>query len=404
MASDPWLEASFDAERIAFVTRRYEALRGLTNAGMGAALVAAAVTMHFLHASTAYPLSSSMAVMFIINVPSTAALEFEFRYRATFGRTEAPFEFATLVSWTGIFVMLGVLMDAIIMDRAPMRWASAAGIGLALSSGVVLLMDWRWRPHFAVPFCAGVAAVAMTAGATPAQHFPLWESDPLRAPVLLLANAFLGLGLVTSGMLDHRLLVSTLTPSHGASGATADMRARSATARTGFAAVVTACGLLTLCFPARQMALVLPFALIIAGVGHVIWKHFGRRPLARPDFWLDAEPFGLHPDTTIIFVLLAAAAVIDTAFISPAPVASTVVFALGSLWVCLRDWPFRRYYLSGAVVPLVLLPLAIRLEPARAFTLMLVACAAALTIESHFDGRSGEPQTLSRESDDADTI
>lgn len=396
---------TFDPDRVAFVTRRYEALHGLNNAGVGAALLIPALALTFLNASTAEPLSSSTGVMLLIWFPSLSAVEFEFRYRATFGRIEAPFEFATLVSWAGMFVMLGAFMDAIVMDRAPMRWPSSAGIALALSSGVILLMDGRWRPQFAVPFCAGIVAIAMTVGEAPAKYFPSWESDPLRAPVLLLANAFVGLGLVTSGLLDHRLLTATLTPFHGAAGMTAEMRRRSAGARTAIAAVVTGCALVTLCFPARHMNLVLLATLILAGLGQLIWK-YARRWTGRPwrDSWENPEPFGLHPDTTIIFVLLAAAAVIDCAFRWPAPMASTLVFAFGCLWVCLRDWPFRKAYLVGAIVPIVLVPLAVRLEPAPSFTLLLFACAAAVTAGSYFDGRGAGPSMSASKAEDADTI
>ena len=341
MASDPWLEASFDAERIAFVTRRYEALRGLTNALIGAVLLISALALQFLHASTAYPLLSHAAVMWLINVPFLGALEFEVRYRATFGRAEAPFEFATLPSWIGIYALLGAFMDGIIMDRAPLRWPSSAGIALALSSGVVLLMDWRWR----------------------------------------------------------------LTPFHGVAGQPAASRRRSASLRTMSAGLVATCALLTLCAPVPQMALVLPISIVfVAMLGGASAQWFIRRlRRLRSAQQEQTEPFGLHRHTSLMFVVLATAALVDVSVRGPAPICSTIVFALCSFWIALRDWPFRKFYLVGAVLPMVVLPLAARLEPARSFTLLLFACTAALTIESALDG-CGDTPTPCSEPEDADTI
>jgi len=395
--------AAFGADRIAFVTRRYEELRGLMLVSYGASLLFASVAMFFLHASTAHPMSPTGAMLFA--VLASDVTDFDRRYGDTFGRTHPPpFEFGMLASWTSIWVLIGALMDILVVGFVAVRWPSAAGIGLVISSGLVLLIDGRWRPYFVVPFCAGIVAIAMTAVVAPGENFPAWESDPIRTPVLMLANAFIGLGLVTAGALDHRLLAATLTP-HSARTGPGEALRRSARRLTGFSGLVAACALLTLCFPARHMFLVLPPALmIVTMVGVPRAFRWIRRLLRREPGNLPAPgSYGLHPDTMIMFVVLAAAAVIDAAYMWPAPLALTTAFAMSSFWIALRDWPFRKHYLVGAVVPLLVLPLAIRLAPAAAFTLLLFACSAALAVESYFDGRGHESLRVS-EFENADTI
>lgn len=382
---------AFDVAQIAFVTRRYEALRGLTQVALGGALLFSSVAMHFLYASTAYA-AQDFNFSFLIAVYTAAILELELRYQGTFGRTQPPpFEFGALASWTPVWVLIGAIIDLVVADFARVQSPSAAAIGLAISSASVLLCDGRWRPYFLVPLCAAVAAIVITAAVPHGVPFPSYESDPLRVPVFTLAYALIGLGLITAGAFDHRLLAATLTPFHGQGAISIEARRRSSTPRTVCAAAVTGGALLTLCFPAHAMVLVLPSTLIVAFVAIGMRSSIRQwRRVVAPARLAPAEPFGLHPHTLIMFVLLAAAAVIDTALLGPAPIALTVVFALSSLWIVLRDWPLRRHYLLGAVMPLLLLPVAIRLGAAHAFTLLLFGCAAALMAESHLDGRGGE--------------
>jgi hypothetical protein len=156
---------------------------------------------------------------------------------------------------------------------------------------------------------------------------------------------------------------------------------------------VGGCAAITLGFPAKEMVLVLPSALILAAVIVVlpvsIWQA-RRAERGKAGRALPPEPFALHPNTCIVFVLLGAAGVIDMAFAWPAPIALTLVFAFASLWVALRDWPIRKHYLVGAVLPLALLPLLVTLPAARSFTLFLFAVASALAIESYLDGRNAD--------------
>jgi hypothetical protein len=388
MSGEP-VATTCDVERIAFVTRRYEVLRGLSPAAFGAGLLFWSVALHFLQASTGYAMSTSLGLSLAVGLNVFAAAEFERRYRDTFGRTQpAPFEIGSLASWTILFVMLGAFIDAIAGARAPVRWPSAAGIGLGLSSAAVLLCDGRWRSHFVIPLAAAVAAVAMTASVTPAVFYPSYEDDPLRAPVFVLANAFIGLGLIAAGAFDHRLVVATLTPYHSRQS-WLDARHRSSRVRTTAAVLVGASALLTLAFPPKEMVIVLPLSLLlfltIVGMPVAVWR--ARRAQYRVARWSrPPEPFALHPHTPIAFVLLAAAGVVDTAFTWSAPIALTLVFAFSSFWIALRDWPVRRHYLVGAACPLAVLPFVLTLAPARAFTLLLFVTASALAIESYLDG------------------
>jgi hypothetical protein len=257
----------FDVERIAFVTRRYEALRGLTQVALGGALLFSSVAMHFLYASTAYAVSQGFTFSFLIAVYTATILELELRYQGTFGRTQPPpFEFGALASWTPVWVLIGAIIDLVVADFARVQSPSAAAIGLAISSASVLLCDGRWRPYFLVPLCAAVAAIVLTAAVPHGVPFPSYESDPLRVPVFTLAYALIGLGLITAGAFDHRLLAATLRPFHGHGAITIEARRRSSTPRTVCAAAVTGGALLTLCFPAHAMVLVLPSTLIVAFV------------------------------------------------------------------------------------------------------------------------------------------
>ena len=222
-----------DIDRIAFVTRRFNELKGLSMATTGAILLAGSLILRFLFASTTEAIEPVYFLNAALCSTTFSWLVFDRRYRATFGRTESSLSEASFVV-SNLLFMVGLTVD--MLAQKFVQWPSAAAIALALSSLVVVVRDWRWRLHHIVPLVAAVVAAAMTASVPAGAPAFNWEGDSLRGSVFLMAYALIGAGMMAAGLLDHALLVQTLRPAGVADGETglpARIRAGRSESRVG---------------------------------------------------------------------------------------------------------------------------------------------------------------------------
>lgn len=377
-----------DIERIAFVSRRFNELKGLQPAATGAILLAGSVLLRFLFASSSYAIEPAFflnAAMVSVNL---GWLVFEPRYRATFGRTQSTLGEAAVVL-PMILMMVGLMIDVVAHKAVhpSAHWPSAAAIALALSSFVVLVRDWRWRVHHVIPLAAAVVAAIVTFAVPVERPAFSWEGDSLRGSVFLLAYALIGAGMIAAGLLDHALLLRTLRPtSVDTSEHLSPKRSQAGRSESRLAGVVGGCALLTLFFPPGEMVLVLPLALTMVGfaLSMIFFRRARRLQKASPQA-IPAEALDETREIVVPLIVLAVAGIIDVALSSAGPVVSTVAIGAWSLSIAVRGWPTHRHYLLGAVTAAGLLLLMPQLVPAQAVTVCVLATAAALAIERYLD-------------------
>jgi hypothetical protein len=283
-------------------------------------------------------------------------------------------------------VTVGLLVDLI--SRGHNQWPSSAGIGLALTSTAVLLRDGRWRIHHLVPLAAGLTAAILTAAVSPANYVPSYEPDPRRGAAFLLAYAILGFGMLVAGLFDHGLLVRALTPPRAELRVTALARARSGVMSAQIAAITSVGALTTLAFASPLLGMVWPLLISVTFAFATVPLAIVRiRRWRRPAAAVPARPFALDDQTVVLMLCVALAALLDTGHADAGPIATAVAFGAASLWIAVRDWPFRKHYLAGTAASVWTLLMIPRTMPARAFLMFVAAAALALALENALDAR-----------------
>ena len=380
-----------DLRRIEFVTRRYIELRGLTPALLGAIVTLSAL---FARAS----LARDGALNTLFEVPMMAMMmaiaPIEIGYQLAFGRAKPPFwrDLAGAVPVVllagGIFADWGQLAG---MYQAP---ASVGALLFAMYASWISVRDWRWRPYYVLLCAASAIALATTANlAETGTYFT-------RALTYFRSYAVLGAGITAVGLLDHRLLITSLH--HAAPPPTIAQRIR-------FARLTS--------LTAMLLAAFIPVAFVMAGsddsslalglggafiVAYILmvgtfaraahrWRIASMRHRGAPDL-ASYSPLRV-PLTTAPLVM--AFAVIDAAafdVLAPVrlfPLASACAVGAASAWWAMREWPARSHYLVGAAAATatVILLIAAPMTPIRAFTWLVLTSSAGLAIETFVDYR-----------------
>ena len=75
----------------------------------------------------------------------------------------------------------------------------------------VLLRDWRYRPHYVVGLAAGVAGMVITWAVPLGLRVDGYRDAAVAVPYVL-NYALIGIALVVTGLLDHRLLARAMQP------------------------------------------------------------------------------------------------------------------------------------------------------------------------------------------------
>jgi hypothetical protein len=268
---------------------------------------------------------------------------------------------------------------------------SFAAIALAGCSIWVVARDWRWRLHHLVPATAGIVAAIITATAPPLLQ--RWgPEDPARSGLYLLSFTILGLGMVTAGLFDHRLLASSLGPRspRPSGGRMAIARAESGGPRAAIAAVVCAASGAVASWAGPQFITVaLPLALMAAlCVSQMVLALFQIAQGIRGGPSAAIPPVvKLHfgPDSLALLLVIALAVAIESAI--GARAIALVAFAIGgaSAWVAVRDWPYRAHYLIGVVTSASIVLASQQVDPPRLLAIVVCATSAALMLEGLFD-------------------
>ncbi len=392
-----------DIRRIAFVSQRYLELQGLGPACFGGVLILS-VRLHEATGASGRYGGAFQALVFAMLAAGYATNPLRQMYRRSFGDLVTTPRQRWLAGLPLQAVYFGALADILLSIDRPRSGPSLAAVALVAQSLWIVVRDWRWRAHYLAAATGGVAAMIAT-GSTPASP-DQWGIDPARSQAFLLAYTLMGLGIALSGLLDHRLLVSTLG---GVAGEASVKRSRPADrplfgASVALAAAVPASFCLLLpdnVLPAAQL-LVFTIGLVLAAGALatrqvvVAIRAFGGR--GRPTD--DGLRVPLDPDVvTALMAVVIAAAAEGALFPGQSPTLLTAAIGLAGGWLAVTGWTDRKQYVAWPIVATFLLAIMPRVQPARAFALFVLAMAAALLL-STLVGRSASSHRF----DHADTI
>jgi hypothetical protein len=384
--SEPRVE---DIQRIAFVTQRFHELQGLMPAMFGAGLILASLMAHGMSMSRFYVASPLQALNFANIFCVFSVIYLPRIYRQTFGEAVGTPRQKFLGLMPMLLVMIGFMADMFVEVGKPAP--SFAAAALASCSIWIVSRDWRWRIHHLVPAAAGIIAAIITATVPPLLN--RWGvPDPVRSEAYLLSLTILGLGMVTAGLFDHRLLASSLGPrSSGESGARLALaRADSGGTRAAIAAVfcIAAAGALWSVSP-RFISVALPLALMLSVfASQMLLALFQISKAVRRGALAAAPPvLKLHigSDSLVLMFVMALAAAIESAIGPRGVTLLTVAIGGASAWVAVRDWPYRGHYLIGTIASAAVVFFSTRVEPAQAFAMLVFAVSGAMMLEGLLD-------------------
>lgn len=376
-----------DIERIQFVTQRFTELEGLIPAAFGASLIIGTLIAHAVgHSPGREP---GRLVLTMVCSMAWVSSQLQGLYRRTFGDVVAAIRRTPFSAVSTVLVMFGVMAD-MYLPHSINPHPSLAAIALTLSSIWIVLRDGRWRVHHLVAVAAGIAAIAVTGTVPSADH---WSFDPAGSAAYLLAYSLIGLGILAAGLLDHHLLASTLRPARLGRARepehTADPAGGGLT-RVVVATMFSVAGAGSLwALSVRASPLMLPLLLILP-VGFTLLL-INRLPVERRFHKLD-----IGTDTLVIIFVFALAATLDGALLPRvAPGTLAVAIGLASAWIARRDWPHRKHYLIGTAASAAVVVLGMRVDPARALAILVLATAGAIAGEAWIDwwqaGRLSRP-------------
>jgi hypothetical protein len=376
-----------DLARIAFVTRRFDALQGLGAVSYGAALIVGVLAYEVL------PRELNPVQYFISAqiLAGAAAVPIQRYYRRVFGNVSRGDRFE--VAGRPRSLTPGVVVPSLVMMGLFLDLLNGGRLGTAASIGAAVLtvaslrttvQDWPHRCHHVIAVFAGAVALVVTASG-PTEHREIWQ--PMSEALVgyyMVACAIVGFALVATGLLDHHLLAQSFfgraTRVPGAPH-TAEYFAEPRISMAGAVCLSLVAFLAVRGWPstptsavALSMLIWLPLmaVMVLAGWRDAMWgldafkeaaqareaklKAFvaARLANASPDSLEvpDALPRSPPPDTIGHLVLplaMAGGALVDIAC-RPNGLPSMLAFALclSHARIAWRDWPARKHYVVGA--------------------------------------------------------
>ena len=186
-----------DLARVRLVTQRYGELRGLQPAAFALSGILGVWSVRMLFG----PAASIWGVVPGLAVGAVAESFFAAEYDATFGRVK---QCARESRWRCMFPF--AIATAVVADSATRGdgYPSALFLLIAATQALVAVRDWPVRGYY----FGGAAASALAA----LLHSRVTAAPATHDEWLVAALTICGLGAVLVGMLDHRVLVSTLRP------------------------------------------------------------------------------------------------------------------------------------------------------------------------------------------------
>lgn len=402
-----------DVRRIAFVTRRFGELQGLVTAAAGAAFVVGGVFAHYVGAPW---VTGPWSVFFGYAATWAFIPYFTQAYRESYGSV-APRRRIERMPLVLLVLQTGVLADFLVAGH---RGPSLCAVGVVLYAAFVLVRDVPWRVHYMVPLAAGSLAIALSISVPPATPQLQWLEpfDAARGPSYLLAYILIGFGVLVAGAFDHWLLIDALTPARLNPPPLPTPRAlddpRNRAANGGLRAVLACSAAIGFGLPvaylgspmraALLMAVaVLPITLVVSlAISIDTYKGKMRE---RPSRSLASMIGG---NDVIALVVLATTAVLDI-FVGPLRVSLlALAVAAACLYVVVRDWPLRPYYLLGCVTALFSAfqypVIATNDGAVRWLSTFAFLASASLTVESVLDCWMSRRWRAAREGAHADTV
>jgi hypothetical protein len=380
-----------DLRRIQFVTRRYMELRGLN-----VALIGAIVALSALFARAALGPDGSLYPSFEIPMMSLMILigPIEIGYQLAFGRAKPPFWRDIVSAVPMLLITIGIFADwarLLGMLRAP---ASVGALLFALYGTWIAVRDWRWRPYYVFLCASAVIAIATSAGAAAGGAYVS------RLMTYFRAYAVLSAGITAVGLLDHRLLITSLHDGAAPPPTTVQWMgvARTALFTTTLLAVLVPIAL-TLCGSDDHLlgagvggAFTVSYLVVVINFSWATRRYrvgFTRHPPDLAGYSPFRVPLTIAP--LMVWFAVVDAAAFDV--LAPArvfPVATTIAVGAVSAWWALRDWPARRHYLLGAAAAAVtaIVIIAFPMTPIRAFTWLVMTTSASVAVETFVDYRA----------------
>lgn len=368
-----------DLQRIAFVTSRFREVQGLRSAMYGATLLVGVTIYSFVEGGF---FTSGMGVVMLASVAGGAMVRaLDPYYQRTFGRapsrsTPTGREVGGVSEFAAQLLISGLLVDVMLGAFLNLR-VSVGAAGLLVWSLWVLIRDWPHRSHYSIGVLAALGASVALMMAPAKDYAARGLLDPRVDPYYALACSIIGLTLVATGLLDHRLLVRAMwRPIEGVRTPPLRLaRIRIVLSVSAFVALVL--HLVLLDWPTLALTVVLvlwvPIFLLVL-VAH--WPEFtvGYRTfteaqrareaalLARireapaprvvedslsaiptPDFW----------GHLVLPMAMAAGAMIDIPLRGHGfPSALALSLAASQLRIATRDWPARGHYVIGFMAAL----------------------------------------------------
>jgi hypothetical protein len=391
-----------DVRRIAFVAERFFELQGLAPTVFGGTLIFWTLLQHAVDGPAGL-FNTPQSLLLPIMASNLALVPLQKMYRRTYGDVVATRTARFIAGLPLIIVYAGWLTEMFLSFHRPYAGPCLAAVALAAVSCWIVLRDWPWRLHHLVPAAAGLAAAIVTAS-VPASP-DRFGIDPARGEAYLLAYALMGLGVVFSGLLDHRLLAASFGEPSATGTPVAASTRLSVSFWMGFSTVASAGGCLWLSEKALPLALPLivmpgPIAVtFIASMGQTAraFRDLGKR---RPS---DEGPrIQFDGDVLVAILLIALTATVDSAFhTSASPTLLTLAIGLSSLLLAAAKLRERWYLLLWTLGAGVTLYATADMSPARAFTVLLLTMSSAWTLTALV--RSRHVFTLHR-SDHADAL
>jgi hypothetical protein len=388
------IPSTSDIRRIAFVTQRFLELQGLIPAALGAGLIFGSLLLHAVRRpdKPGRAFDAVQAFMFAVMFIGPLMAYLHRIYRRTFGDPVATWYQKVLGGMPIFAVLAGGMLDLLQIESGR-GGPSFAAIAVATYSTYIVVRDWRWRTHHLVAVAAGLIAAAITASVPAVAD--QWGTDPARSAAYLLAYTTIGLGLIASGLLDHWSLASSFRrtmPDAASKPRIKRFYPNYGLTRAWIGGVFCLAAAISLAgFTDRS----LPDALVL---GLIIAQMLAYALPAIPQLWRAVRDFGkrvVEPtrgptvdfrlDSLTVMFLIALAAAIESA-VSPASPA-VLAFAIGgaSVWVAVRDWPSRSHCLIGIVASAAVLFYIPRVQPARAFAILIFATAGSVMLDGLVD-------------------
>jgi hypothetical protein len=217
-----------DLVRIAFLSRRFAELQGLRTALLGALLLLVVMVTSLLPEAYRDPFAQLLSPLIAWSIASFTLLDRY--YTRSFGRVPLiPWRrFARLYAvpefpldgWSGgpaadrplvrpMAIGPLVVSGALVLEAFKSVWQagglSITALALTGYSLSVLLHEWKQRPHYLLGLLSGGIGIVITSGTPVVFRFGVDLPESVGTPYIQ-AYVIMALGLVATGLLDHRLL------------------------------------------------------------------------------------------------------------------------------------------------------------------------------------------------------